>query len=491
VTSDELEIGEFNLYAGGFCLDLTAGKTPEQVALVAEAVNAQSGEIADKRAFVERMRSRGEDEFAAVALATVFIHEVRHFHDILLTHVGQWSLTEGLNFAAWLPYTTTHLRAAGACVLPISSWNDLSPTFHAALAVSAAPKRLTARPHPKLLARLSESTKLAEATDYFYRPPADAPPYAPLTTLLFEGLATSCQLAELNRIDAGDRLTVGTFVRRLEARSARTYIDYFDFIETAAKQLKAGLDAVHFTPFNLLALRALCPLTTRTAEDGEPLSLPPALIFLAGVSDLYRRGSIPAPDKAVAWLDELADEFGWLTLDATFAAMQAMAPKRLAQAMQLFDPEQPADAALLQGYTAWIVAHMEMLRIVRSDPLAYCNPFDYSSAPEHLVACPMHLPITANNLPQIEGFLRGLTGVDRAARDSLLSRGLKPGFMRIGESTGKNLLPDNEGQATLFGGTRLGHALWRGFRPGQIAGPIARAELQKTRSLEGVQLFFL
>lgn len=485
---EELDLGEFSLYAGGICLDLAPGKPAPRVALVAEALGAQTGRVADKRAFVERLVGRGEDRFTAVALASVMVHETRHFHDLLLTHVGQWAVAEGLNLAAFLPGILEALRRAPAAVLPLPRWRDLPAPVHAALS-RAAGGALAAGPEAALLARLDALAPLQETTDYFFRPPAGAHPAAPPSTLLFEGLATACQLAEANLIDAGDRASVQAFVRRLEARRARSYIDFFDYIETAATRLGAGLHAEHWVAFNLLALRALCPLTRETTEAGEPVALPPALVFMAGIADLHERGGIPAPEAAIGWIDGLAERMGWLSLDATFAALEAMAPQRLAAARPLFLPGTPAEAAAFEGYAAWIAAHRHMLAAVRADPLGYCDPFRYLANTARWVACPLLLPVLEDNLPQVEGFLRGLDGADPAARESLLRRGLRPGFLPIGASHGVDLLP-GRGLAALFGGIRLGHAIWRGFRPGQVAAPIARAELAQALG-PGTRPFFL
>lgn len=485
---EELDLGEFSLYAGGTCLDLAPGKPAARVALVAEALGAQSGRIGDKRAFVERLVARGEDHFTAVALASVMVHETRHFHDLLLTHVGQWAVAEGLNLAAGLPGILQGLRRTPACVLPVPRWRDLPAPLHAALAREAG-GALAAKPDLRLLARLAELAPLQEATDYFFRPPAGAHPEAPPSTLLLEGLATACQLAEANLIDAGDRASVRAFVRRLEARQARTYIDFFDYIETAATRFGAGLHAEHWVAFNLLALRALCPLTRQTTEAGEPVALPPALVFMAGIADLYERRTIPAPEAAIGWIDALAERFGWLSLDATFAAMAAMAPQRLEAMRPHFHPFVPAEAAAFEGYAAWIAAHRHMLDAVRADPLGYCDPFRYLENTPRWVACPLLVPILVDNLPQVEGFLRALEGADPAAVESLLRKGLRPGFLPIGASHGVEMLPPR-GLAALFGGIRLGHAIWRGFRPGQVAAPIARAELAQALG-PGTRAFFL
>ena len=283
-------------------------------------------------------------------------------------------------------------------------------------------------------------------------------------------------------------MTVHAFVHRLDTRNTRTYIDYFDYMETAAKQLGYENSIDLWTVFNVLSLRALCPLTKLVTATGEHQSLPPALIFTAGIADFHKRKRIPKPEEAIAWIDELADQLGWLSLDETFAIMEEMAPQRLAAVQAMVNPLFPTEEKLLKGYADWIAAHQHMLSEVRRDPMAYCNPFIYTSHPERWVACPLQLPIVKDNLPQVEAFLYGLDGADPAARESLLSKGLKPGFLTIGASSGKSLL-STDGYKVMFDGIRLGHAIWRGFRPRQIAGSIARAEL--LQALHNAQVFFL
>ena len=235
MTRDELDLGEFSIYSGGICLDLAPGMPLERAALIADAVNAQSsGRVTDRLRFVERAGARGVDRSTAISLASLLTHEVRHFHDILLTHDGQWLITEGINLSAGLPHTLHSIRNQRACVLPISRWNELSPALHGSLSAIAGRGALKQRPPEHLQARLAGLAQVFEATDYFFKPPPDAPPGAPATPLLFEGLAVGCQLAELRMTGDGEHDLVSEFVRRLDERKARRYIDYFDYVETCA-----------------------------------------------------------------------------------------------------------------------------------------------------------------------------------------------------------------------------------------------------------------
>lgn len=362
-----------------------------------------------------------DDQFVAdVARATVLDHELRHFHDLLLTPLGGVAVCTRLYAAcnAFIVALQLRERGGGANVLPVplQDWLHLTlreredyldqQSAYSGRPLSA-PSMPMLDPHDDLDDFAEQVRKLrsgSETSDHFllacraalsqYRlydqlwsaPRDGVRPLGPPTTSFWEAPALLCQVAALSERsgqDSADRL-----LRWMVRHGPSSYRDGLELVTRCA-------EALHAPPYALTYL-SIATWSQLGPYNGDPRSLPLTRLQLlanAGHGGLRWRDDTTFLDQVAQWddvvgsatVDNLHAETG--RLERSFASLRA-------QGLRIGELIAPA-------MDAWLAAHHAAKAVFLADPDAYVDPVAYlesrGALPRPAVAVAYDDPVAATS----------------------------------------------------------------------------------------------
>lgn len=335
-----------------------------------------------------------DERFVVLGYASAFYHELRHFHDYLLSPVGSLDATDFIMAAANLLPAQIVLRSEEAIVIPLQAWEALSDRIYA---IFNRHGNGTLRRHPPELSRgyTDAVDKRFKALEARQNLSADLPD-GPLTTAhIVEASALNVQAAYLllnygaaawplfrDGLKRADRTGDYTRVSRLWDRS-------FAWRPPGANLSYGVLNAILF-----------CSLCGFPDEEYPDLQDDPPHRLVSILEYLENRREVPTDASIIQILDDWAKQANKLSFqDALTIALHGHRQYLAGLFAEMSSLEQTLGVPIYSGtrelFTAMADAREHMVKEFLREPLTYLDPVLYLRNRDRFVACPLYLSTTS------------------------------------------------------------------------------------------------
>jgi len=386
------DFGEFSLRSLGITLTL-----PEQVMqrypkiALASLHRFRSG---DER--IDFFRQLFQDEpddaakFAVVGYASVFAHEIRHYHDYLATPFGAATMIDLMLAARYLPLIYYLLRDEQSIGLPLQAWEKLSSRLHRVYQQQPGHGSFKENP-PEGTGRFTASADAILSRVHARLGRSRQHPEGTLETRdILEASALSIQTEQIERIF--DYPTAVTFANNVrEQAGTETYSRLWQLFNTAAADISPGF---FFSPAvaNAIILFALCG----TDKEGEEWSHPADRINAVLGYLLYSK-EFPTEENILDILEYCSKIYNIPTMAQSLEESVDFTA-RFAKGLRIEwekDTEtlgvELSDDKLYNCFDSWVAAHEQMVSRILQAPLTYCEPKLYLSLINDWAAAPVYL----------------------------------------------------------------------------------------------------
>src|SRR4051812_46556054 len=374
-------------------LPLELGERLKDVFLYLSADNPEAQFEGFGRLF--REASSEDERFLILGYASTVYHELRHFHDYLLSPIG---VMDGIDFAMaainLLP-TMLILKQEQKVVVPLQAWEGLSDRLYSILNRSGA--GTLGRKPPELTKGYTQAVEDRFQSIVARQELSVESPVGPITTAhIIECSALAVQAAYLILNYGGESWPVFRDGLNRVDRSG-DYTRVSQLWDWAFQWRPAG---VHFSYFvlNSILFMSLCGFPDEAQSNG--FRDDPPFRLLSILNYLAKRREAPGDETILPMLDDWAREAGVLSMgEALNLAMRANREYLTGVFAEMSSLEQTLGFPLYRGtrdlFETWMASREHMAQEFLRDQLTYLDPVRYLRNRDRFVACPLYLSTTS------------------------------------------------------------------------------------------------
>jgi hypothetical protein len=342
-----------------------------------------------------RQVSSDEERFLILGYASAVYHELRHFHDYLLSPIG---VMDGIDFVMavinLLPAMLI-LKQEEKLVIPLQAWEALSDRLYSIL--NRVGKGTLRRTPPDLTKGYTQAVgarfqALRARQDLFVESLV-----GPLTTAhIIEGSALAVQATYLILNYGAESWPVfRDGLNHIDGTGNYTRI--WRLWDVALHWLPAGAQ-LSYGVLNSILFMSLCGIPDEEERDGLRDDPPSRLLSILGYLDTRRE--IPTDDTVLPLLEDWARDAGALSMtEALDIAMRSHRDYLTGAFAEMSSLEQTLGAPIYSGtrelLEAWMASREYMAAEFLRDPLTYLDPVRYLRNRDRFVACPIYLSTTS------------------------------------------------------------------------------------------------
>ena len=404
----DFEAGTFDPATLGVCLTVETSIPPILRSTLATALFRKQTPFSRQQLFREAYQKQLDDQtsFTLLSYSAVLEHELRHFHEFLVTPYGQWMIYMLIELYAFTTLFTPELKHEKCIVVPLTAWASLSDQDHERIQSFANYSTLRRVPPPITNDLLPACARLANELDALSKPrplPNELKSFGFTIKQLMEGSAINVQLSVLADTFR-DEKTVESFFETLRLKDKlETYthaLNWWYTLELRIDDRRAGRlinPRIGYGLRNALVFYALC--ATRRGTKDVPASIEEAVtpdnlvhpgdIFAALASKMWIAKKVPPFRKIVDWCDEASEELGLLTLKESLQSAVKLSRLRAEFLRKAYSGL--LGIGLLDAYDRWVEAQEYMSGMILEDPWAFFEPKTYLSHLPKWVAAPAFL----------------------------------------------------------------------------------------------------
>lgn len=334
--------------------------------------------------------------FTLMGYATLFPHELKHYHDYLASPYGARLMVNHALAASYF-FVVLHALAGEPTIgMPLQAWESLSDASHAVYRKQTRSGQFGRRP-PATTQRFTRTVESILGKVSAWQSKLEGHPDARLTTThIVEAAAVQVQSVQL--IDLFGFEQASSFFDTLgQADTERTYTMTWDLWQ-ALDQALPGESGVSPAIRNAILFYALCG--PHQAEVKDPAAHPAGRLYLL-VTHLMKQGQALRDDTILDALDAWAADHGQLSLaeslkeSAQFCRQFGEGLRKICYQNEQIVGQELYPDALFEAYDAWVGAHEYMVAQILPDPMAYLDPVRYLVNAKRWVAAPIYYATSA------------------------------------------------------------------------------------------------
>ena len=392
------DFGEFSLRSLGITANIPASL--DHLLPYVGSYLLATDHLDDRLQLLERALGQEKEmggQFTLMGYATLFPHELKHYHDHLASPYGARLMVNHVLAASYLFLVLHALVDEPTIGVPLQAWEKLSDASHAAYRKQTRSGRFNRRP-PATTNRFTETVESIFRKVKAWQSKPEGYPDTPLTTThVVEAAAVQVQSVQLMDLFGVERATA-FFDYLWQVDTGRTYTMTWDFWHELDRTLP-GQSGVPPAVRNAILFFALCG--SQRSGLGDLLTHPVGRLS-ALVIHLLKRGQALRADTILEALDEWAADQGQPSLAGNFNISvqfcQQFGEGLRATCRQHEDVlgRKLYPDALFEAYDAWVAAHEYMVSQILLDPMAYLDPVRYLVNAERWAAAPIYYSTSAD-----------------------------------------------------------------------------------------------